>query len=250
MWEIKRRVFQNFDIDVVVASKYMYDMVKSSPITGHLPNVHHIPFGIETDLFNYSINKEQVRERLQINNDDFVLLFRADPSPFKGLDIIKQMLDDLIPKKPVTLLTVGQEYMLTKYSDRYTIRQFGWVTDDNLMAEIYQACDVLIMPSKAESFGMMAVEAMASGKPVIVMEGSALPGVTFAPECGIVIPKQNPHQALKQSVEKLMSDDHECIIRGKKGREIVEKHYRFSTYVDKHIQLYREIIARKVRCRE
>ncbi|MCL2424827.1 MAG: glycosyltransferase [Oscillospiraceae bacterium] len=244
MWKVKKRVFEDITLDVVVASKYMLNMAKTSPITRHLENMHYIPFGIDEDMFVESDDKGQVRKQLGINCDDFVILLRTDPSPFKGMDIITKMLDELCTNKPITLLTVGQGEMLVKYSDKFTIKQFEWITNDELMAQVYQACDILVMPSKAESFGMMAVEAMASKRPVIVMDGTALPSVTFAPDCGIVIPRENSHIALKHVVDRLIQNPQECTVRGKKGRELVEKHYKFQTYVDKHIDLYYDILKR------
>jgi glycosyltransferase involved in cell wall biosynthesis len=48
------------------------------------------------------------------------------------------------------------------------------------------------MPSMAEAFGMMAIEAMSCGRPVLCFEGTSLPGVTFAPDAGIAVPAADP----------------------------------------------------------
>ena len=55
----------------------------------------------------------------------------------------------------------------------------------------------------AEGFGMMAVEAMACGKPTIVMEGTTLPDTVFAPEGGLAIP-QGDIEALYKTAERLL----------------------------------------------
>jgi glycosyltransferase involved in cell wall biosynthesis len=244
MWNVKRSVFAKIDIDIVVASDYMMKMVKESPITSHLQNVHKIPFGIDIDLFSSTGSRKDVRDKLGIPQDHFALFFRADYSAYKGYDVIKNMLDILKQKKPVTLLVVGDGELLDEYSSKYNIKRYGWVSDNNLMAELYCACDVFLMPSHAEAFGMMAIEAMASERPVIVLDGTSLPYVTFAPDCGISIPGENAPQEMAQVIERLMENPGECIERGRKGRKLAEQHYRFEDYVNKHVKLYEEILSR------
>ena len=154
------------------------------------------------------------------------------------------MLKVLQSKKPVVLLTVGYSEIPREYKEKYETVEIGWINDEKRMAELYCISDILLMPSRAESFGMMAVEAMASGRPVIVMEGTALPDVTFAPDCGICISRENPVQELKMTLERLIQNPDECRIRGDKGRALVEKHYRFEDYVSRHIKLYCELLER------
>jgi len=59
--------------------------------------------------------------------------------------------------------------------------------NDNLMADIYNASDLFLMPSIVESFGMMAIEAMSCGTLPIVLEGTALPEVTNSKTCGVTV---------------------------------------------------------------
>lgn len=134
--------------------------------------------------------------------------------------------------------------MLTNYQNRFQVLDFGWVTDDGFMADLYCACDVFLMPSTAEAFGLMAIEAMASERPVIVCEGTSLPDITFAPECGIVIPQNDSH-ALCENVLRLLLHPEERKHRGIIGRTLAEQHYRFEDYVQRHLTLYEEAIRRR-----
>lgn len=243
-WSVKRDIFSHLTMDIVVASPYMLDLVRSSPITAHMEHVHLIPFGIDTELFSPGNDRNAIRGRLGIPEQNFVLFFRADPSPYKGFDCIKQMLDRLAPERPVTLLAVGNQGMLNEYENRYQVVDFGWITDNKFLSELYRASDLFLMPSTAEAFGLMAIEAMASGIPILVCEGTSLPGVAFAPDCGIAIP-QNDSAAMCRAVERLISDPGECRKRGELGRRLAVEHYRFDSYIDHHIRLYEEIISRR-----
>lgn len=243
-WRIKKDTFAKAELDLVVASSYMMDLVKNSPITKHVKHVHLIPFGIDTNRFSPSRNQKEIRRRWGIPEENNVLCFRADPGKYKGYNYICKMLDRMDINTPTTLLAVGQQEVLSKYSDRFQIVDLGWVTDDDLMADVYCACDVFLMPSTEEAFGLMAIEAMASGRPVICFEGTSLPAVTFAPECGIAVPKKDAG-ALLAAVKRLLESPEERRARGELGRRLAEKYYRFEDYVERHIYLYEEILFRR-----
>ena len=47
IWNIKKEIYKDLDIDIVVASQWMYNMVKKSPLTKHFERIHLIPFGVD-----------------------------------------------------------------------------------------------------------------------------------------------------------------------------------------------------------
>jgi len=108
----------------------------------------------------------------------------------------------------------------------YRIVDLRWVDDEALYPLVCSACDVFLMPSLAEAFGLTAVEAMAAGRPVVCIEGTALPAVTHAPECGIAVPASDA-AALRASVDRLAADPSEAARRGRLGRSIVAEDYGF-----------------------
>lgn len=243
IWNIKKDIYKSIDIDIVVASKWMYELVKKSPLTMHFERVHLIPFGIDLDMFKKRENKTEIKHRLGIKEDNFVMMFRQDDQEFKGLDYIKLMLDKLDTKKPITLLTVGKTGLLKEYNKRYQIIEYEWVNDNNQLIELYSVADLFLMPSIAESFGMMAIEAMACSLPVIVFEGTALPDITFAPDCGISLKKGDTDQFVK-TIIRLISSSRECKKRGESGRKFADDKYNIIRYNTEMIKLYQEIFNR------
>ena len=142
------------------------------------------------------------------------------------------------------LLTVGSQGLLKDVVP--TVRklvELPWVTDNELMGELYQSCDVFLMPSTGESFGMMAIEAMASAKPVICLADTAVEEVSRAPELGIAVPEGDA-EAMAAAMRRLMGSPEECRRRGEKSREYAEAEYDFDIYVERHLALYREIAER------
>ena len=243
LWRAKQRVFADLDMDVVVASGWMLDMVRRSPVTSHFEHVHMIPFGLDTRLFVADDEKANSRRRLGIPEDDFVVLFRAHSWEVKGLTHIIEAFAAKPPARSTTLLTVDGRGMLKSLRGEYRIVDLGWVDDEALYPLIFSACDVFLMPSLAEAFGLMAVEAMAAGRPVVCFEGTALPAVTHAPECGVAVPIGDA-RALRAALDRLAQDRSERARRGHLGRKIVAEEYGHERYLDSMAELYRSVLAR------
>ena len=243
MWRLKYWVMHHAKVDLIVASRWMYERVCRSPILSHLP-CHLIPFGIDTDMFR-PLEKTACRRKFGIPEDAHVLAFRWTPYfVVKGADYIKKALGLLKPVKPTYLLTFDApvSYGLDSLGDKYRFVDLGWVEDRQLIVSALNAADVFLMPSIAESFGMMAVEAMACGTPVVVFEGTSLPAVIHAPEGGTAVPSKDAG-ALARAIEDLLKDRERRESLSGAGLEIVRREYTMGAYVERHLKLYESLIA-------
>ena len=218
MWRVKQRVFAEIHVDIVVASRFMLDMAQRSPFTSHLQRIHHIPFGIEADAFLPEHEKPASRARLGIPNDDFVVLFRSASAEAKGLTHIIKALAAKPPSRPTTLLTLDRKHLVKSLSSHYNIVELGWVESQSRLARAFSACDVFLMPSTAEAFGLMALEAMAAGRPTVCFEGTSLPSITHAPNCGIAV-SMGDHPALRAAIDDLSRNPDEARRRGGRAND-------------------------------
>ena len=243
MWRIKQSVFSEIDVDVVVASTYMRDMVRRSPLTSGFDRVHSIPFGIDTASFLPDSEKTASRKLLGIPADDFVVLFRANNWEYKGLRYILEALGSRPPDRPTTLLAVDQRGLVRSLTPAYNVIDLGWVDDPSRYAQVFSACDVLLMPSTAESFGLMALEAMAAGRAVVCFEGTAVPAITHAPECGIAVPAGDS-SALRAAIDGLARQPEEAARRGLLGKMIATGSFGQERYLASLATLYRTVGAR------
>jgi glycosyltransferase involved in cell wall biosynthesis len=244
IWEMKRRIYQNIDVDIVVASRWMYELVKRSPLMRHFERIHLIPFGIDIQLFKKKKEYKKIRKELGVQENDFVVMFRQDNQEWKGLKYITEMMEKLPSGKNIVFLTVGKKGLLEKFKKKHKIIEFEWVEDSEKLVELYSASDLFLMPSVAESFGMMAIEAMSCSLPVIVSNNTALPDVTFAPKCGIAI-NQGDSKSLTKEVLDLYNNREKGKKLGQKGREIVEKEYDIRIHNKRMINLYKKIYKSK-----
>lgn len=242
MWRIKQRIFANLDVDVVVASQYMLDSVGRSPITAHLPRVHKIPFGIDSGRFLSDDAQARSRETLRIPGNDFVLMFRSSTDTHKGASELLEALALKHPLRSTTLLTVDRRGLLRGLSKDYRLVELGW-TDGDSLARAYSACDVFAMPSHVEGFGMMALEAMAAGRPVICLEGTAVSEITQAPNCGLAVPPGEVG-TLRSAIDHLSQDEEDRTKRGELGRRLAERAYSHEAYLQALSNLYTSVAAR------
>ncbi|MBN1242940.1 MAG: glycosyltransferase [Spirochaetales bacterium] len=165
--------------------------------------IHRVPFGVDTVSYRPG-DRFAVRERLGIPREAFVLLARASRSEFKGYPELDAMLGRAAWRNAV-LLTVDGKNLFDHRKDRYLVMDQGWVLDDERMADLYRASDVFVMTSRAESFGMMAVEAMACGTPVVAFRNTALAELLDDGRTGVLV-EDGDSAALLDGINRIKED--------------------------------------------
>lgn len=243
LWDLKEQVYGEMDVDVVVASEHLAQFVADSPLAAHLPRVHLIPFGVRTEIFLDDEAREDSRQGLGIAPNEFVIALRAAEGRIKGTPGLVDALLLEPPARPTTLLAFDGVGLLGALKRDYKVIELGWVKGAEELARAFSACDVFAMPSEAESFGLMAVEAMAAGRPVLCIQGTAVETVTRAPECGIAVPQRDPRE-LRRALDELANDPVDARRRGEAGRMIVEEAYGHERFLSALQSVYRSAIDR------
>jgi glycosyltransferase involved in cell wall biosynthesis len=241
LFKYKKRAYNKSNFDVIVASKWMRDMVEASPLFEDV-NIHQVPFGLDLDFFHPEASPD-ARKRFGIPDEALVICFRAVDNQFKGLPYIIAALERITSDRPVCLLTLNSKGLMTQFADRFQLVELGWTNDEEQARDAFIASDIFLMPSIVEAFGVMAIEAFACGKPVIVFEGTSLPEVTFAPDVGVSVPMHDG-EGLYRALQHLIDNPAEREERGRKGREIAEQHYGDELYAQRLAEIYKKVAAR------
>jgi glycosyltransferase involved in cell wall biosynthesis len=235
-------IFKLTNIHLVVGSPWQYRHVKMSPILRHLP-VHYIPYGVDTRVF-FLRDRSACRARFGIPNDADVISFRSVPfsKNFKGTEYIIEALKLYQPRKKTYLLTLEGVGGLDVLKSKYEMVHLAWTNDDrDLIADVLNAADIFLMPSLAEAFGLMAIESLACGTPVIVFDGTALPETINVPNCGIAVPMKD-HVALSQAIDNLLGDPEYRQKLAGNGLKYVKDKHTFEMYADNHLKLYQQLV--------
>jgi len=239
MWKVKKQVLEQVNPDIVVSCGFMEKYIKESPMTGHFNKVHKIPFGVDVKKYDLSL-KETKKRNFGLDTNKVIIGFRAEADTLKGSEYIYKALKHLNLGNEIEILKVGFEKVPEEIKRRYHVMDLGWVNDARIMGDFFEACDIFLMPSLAETFGLMAIEAMAAGCTVVCFDQTILPEITEAPECGVQV-EYKSEEKLAEAILHLVQNKEEIRKRGQKGRKLVEQKYTLEEYVSRHIKLYEEL---------
>lgn len=190
--------------------------------------------GVDTVRFTPNLGGRSVRERYGLA-DDFVVLFVGALTTwhsYKGLDVLIEAFAKLSRRlTDARLLVVGGGNLLPFYrslaaelgvGDRVDFA--GHVSDSDLPA-FYSACDVFVLASKdsSEGFGLVLLEAMACGRPVVASAVGGIPELIHNGENGVLV-EANDSEALAATLETLHASDELRDLMGRAGRSFAELH--------------------------
>jgi glycosyltransferase involved in cell wall biosynthesis len=173
-----------------------------------------------------------------------VLLFLGRKVEHKGIGTILEAMPGLWEKNPETVLVLSgqsspyfQNFFATHplSGDRRIICLDNFPDTDK--ADLLEACDVLILPSQVESFGVVFLEAWSKGKPVIGARVPAVEEIISPEEDGLLVPYGDP-QALSQAVERLLKNPALRKTMGEKGRVKVLEKYEITKVADRMEALF------------
>jgi alpha-1,6-mannosyltransferase len=145
-----------------------------------VPNLVRVPLGVDLTRFGPDRWDERLRSSLA-TPDEVLLVHCSRLSPEKRPERAVEALAELRRRGvPASLAVVGEgprRRFLEEQAVGLPVRFFGHVADRELLAGLLATADVAIAPGPVETFGLAALEALASGTPVVVSNRSALPEV-------------------------------------------------------------------------
>lgn len=174
-WERKRRAWTR-PFHLIAPSRWAADRVSESALLGTWP-VTVIPNPIPLEDFrpqNYRVS----RDILGLPAKNPLVLFGADggaSSPNKGFNLLERAMAKVAYEIPNVEAIVFGEHRPTHSTWRpCPIHWLGRIDDDQLLAHVYSAADVMVVPSRQEIFGQTGSEAQACGTPAVGFKGTGL----------------------------------------------------------------------------
>ena len=217
-------------------------------------DVVEVPNGVDIDRFRPGIDGTAVRKRLGIGREDRVVLFvgamdRAHH--FKGIGHLLAALAR-IPDRSVIGLLVGEGDLRSRFeaeavrlglADRS--RFVGGVPHDQL-APYYAAADVVVLPSfPPESFGMVLIEGMACGVPVVAHNIPGVRSVVRHGETGLLVKPGNIAE-LASVITALTDDAPLREAMGTRGRADVVERFTWPAIGRRLVSLYENVITEPI----
>lgn len=175
VWKRKKRHWKK-PLHIVTPSIWMSECVSKSPLMDGWPR-KVIPNCLDT-IFWQAFDKDSARKLLQLPLDKPLLCFGSfgeNGSFHKGADLLRAALEKLEYRIPeLEIVVFGNSITKERLGTDIPTHYLGQLQDDYSMRALYTASDAIAVPSRNESFGQVASEAMACSRPVICFDTCGL----------------------------------------------------------------------------
>jgi len=224
------------------------ELLKIYPLSEDRITVVHP--GVSVDRFsraNPESDRNQIRTRYGIDASDTVILFVGMNFEIKCLDLVLQGIAGLkhadIPASRVKLLVAGKGNPLP-----YQKMAAAWgIADQVIFAGVvrevescYSASDIFVMPSRMDTFGLVVLEAMAAGLPVIVSPTVGAADLVVHGVNGFILPVNPSYQDMASALMQMM-DSAVRRTMGEESRKIAVSH-DWDRVASKMADIYRDTI--------
>lgn len=173
------RLYRQFDL-VLAPSRMMVDELADMGVDGAV----HQPLGIDAAVFQPTPFPGGLRDKLNLSADARLLVYAGRFTAEKKLDVLIDAVRRL--GAPYHLLLIGGGADLKLCGN---VTHLPFCRDQRVLARLLAACDVLVHPGDCETFGLIVLEAMACGLPVVATGGAVTElvdegsGVLVRPDC-------------------------------------------------------------------
>ncbi len=213
----------------------------------HSAKCRVVPLSVDADRFAVAPDAARLRRKFQRSPNDCIILSVGVLRYYKGFDVLL----DAMTQLDATLVIVGagpEEQRLRTLAQAFGIARrvhfVGRVSDDDL-PNYYHCADVFVLPSqlRAEAFGIVQLEAIAAGVPVVSTElGTGTSVVNQHGQTGFVVEPGDPH-GLAQAIKVLLANPGLRQYMSTFGRYRVANEYTHDLMIERTLDVYREALA-------
>ncbi len=185
----------------------------------------------------------EIKRKYQIGPIDPTVLFVGRMTHQKGPDLLLESLPMVLRENPqARTVFVGDGYMKNQLQHRanqlgvsYATRFPGYSNESDVL-DLYKACETVCVPSRNEPFGLVVLEAMASGKPVVATHGGGPEEIIDHEVTGV---KVYPHpSSIAWGINYMFSDQLRAKAMGTNGKRKALKKYSWDRIADETLEAY------------
>ena len=203
-----------------------------------------VPLGIDVSD-PPDMDRDAARKRLGLSMENPLFFTLSRIENMKGVDVALRAFSQL-KRKDVTYIIGGEGRMRAELEDEKhemgldNVIFTGRISDDDL-SDYFTAADVFIYPEISHpAFGLVSVEAMFHGAPVLGTDAGAIPEVV-SPETGKIVSRGNP-DALCEGMKDMLENIDLWRTREAKLREYVMKNYSLDRFLEDTLKVYTELV--------
>jgi glycosyltransferase involved in cell wall biosynthesis len=244
VWQRKAQAWKNLNLTLVTPSHWLAECAKSSSLLQEYP-VNVIANGLDPEVYK-PLNRLLVRESLNLPQNKQLVLFGAmqgTDDRWKGFPLLVPALQSLSKsgwQDKIELLVFGSSQPENPIDVGFKTHYLGRLEDESL-AKVYAAADVMVVPSRYEAFGQTASEALACGTPVVAFDVTGLKDIVDRQQNGYLA-KPYETEDLARGIAWVLEDPdrHQKLCRS--ARLKVEEKFTLQVQARAYKNLYEEIL--------
>jgi glycosyltransferase involved in cell wall biosynthesis len=231
---------------VIVTSEAM-----KNEVSGHfkLPTdkIEVIPNAVDVERFEIPVDRQWVRGKYVAPHEKMVL-FTGRLTPQKGVEYLIHAVPLILKRNPeAKIVIIGEGWLRDSLQTlarsmgcQDKVFFTGFLSERDL-AEAMVSADVLTVPSVYEPFGIVALEGMAAGVPVVASKTGGLAEVIEHGETGILVYPRDP-ESIAWGVSQILSNPNYAQQIVKNAKEKLRKNFSWDAVAEKTIRLYEEVL--------
>jgi glycogen(starch) synthase len=211
--------------------------------------VHVIPNAIDIPKYKTSIDRGLVRQRYGVGWGEKLVLCVGRLVSQKGIEYFIRAIPQIARHFPeAKYIIVGEgwsrdsleaEARASGHANK--IRFTGFASDQEVI-NLMTSADVLVVPSIYEPFGIVALEGMATGVPIVASQVDGLAEIIEHDRTGIFVFPKNP-ESIAWGIERILSDYDHAKWMTENAKEKLHKAYSWEAVAMKTVEVYRKVIA-------
>ena len=227
---------------LVAPSHWLAEAARASALVGKWP-IRVIPNALPTAIYR-PLPKSLAREAFGLPQDAEIVLFgaiagRTDPN--KGWDLLAPAIAKLAGRRPAIVPVVfGMTEPIDPPDLGVPVTYVGRLHDDQALALLYNAADVMAVPSRLENLPQAATEAQSCGTPVVAFNAGGMPDAVVHRETGyLALPYDSADLAL--GLDWVLEDRSRLAALGKNARRRAEQSWSPAVVVREYTFLYKSL---------
>lgn len=245
IWQRKAQSWQNLDLTLVTPSNWLAECAKSSSLLKKYP-VKVIANGLDAEVYK-PLNRPQVRSSLNLPQNKHLVLFGAMQGTgdrWKGFPLLVPALQSLSKsgwQDKIELLVFGSSQPENPIDVGFKTHYLGRLEDDCL-AKVYAAADVMVVPSRYEAFGQTASEALACGTPVVAFDVTGLKDIVDRQHNGYLAQPYDSEDLARGIAWVLENPERHqklCI----HARQKAEKEFTLEIQSNRYLSVFNEVLS-------
>ena len=247
-WERKKKAWKTQRFNVVAPSQWMARCVRESVLFKNSP-VHVIPNPLEMNFTWRPIDKVFARRTLGLNpNKKYIVSGSAGGMPhLKGEDLFYETIKKIANTdiaSDTELLIFGQYQPISSLSWPLPVNWLGPIKDDNVMAAVYSAADVTVVPSRQDNLPNIAVESHACGTPVAGFNIGGIPDIVNHLHTGWIADSFNTDD-LANGIYWMLSDSTLINQLSREARASAISKYDTAIVANQYLNLYSTVLRNR-----